>query len=144
MIRQFGWRTESTASPEVYRSCPRNTMNISDDDKFHRGVSLFNAGDFFRAHEIWEELWLVESEPDKTFLQGLIQAAAAFHHYSQGNFSGAESLLASAATKLQRFPADHCGIRTSEFRTALIEWAKELGAGVDPGRDKLPRIIECS
>ncbi len=116
-------------------------MHIADD-KFHRGVSLFNAGEFFRAHEIWEELWLVEAEPDKTFLQGLIQAAAAFHHYSQRNFKGAESLVISAATKLQRFPADHCGIRAGELRAALIQWAQELGEGIDPGRDRLPRIRE--
>lgn len=46
--------------------------------KFEVGLAHFNAEKFFEAHEFWEEIWLVESEPEKTFLQGLIQVAAAF------------------------------------------------------------------
>jgi predicted metal-dependent hydrolase len=43
------------------------------------GVERFNAGQFFEAHEAWEEAWLVEEAALKTFLQALIQLAAAYH-----------------------------------------------------------------
>jgi uncharacterized protein len=114
---------------------------MNRNDQFQRGIELFNSEDFFRAHEVWEEIWLGEGEPEKAFLQGLIQAAAAFHHYIRGNFSGAQSLLASAAVKLQRFPTDHGGIASGKLRVHLVWWAQALGEGSDPGRDKLPRIV---
>jgi uncharacterized protein len=113
---------------------------MNSQDQFQHGIALFNSEEFFRAHEVWEELWLAEAEPERTFLQGLIQAAAAFHHYVRGNFSGAQSLLASAAVKLQRFPADHAGIASGKLRDQVVRWARVLGDGTDPGRDKLPRI----
>ena len=109
-------------------------------DKFQLGIALFNSEEFFRAHEVWEDLWLAEAEPRRTFLQGLIQAAAAFHHYLRGNFSGAQALLTSAAVKLRRFPADHGGIALEELREELVWWARALGEGTDRGRDNLPRI----
>jgi len=61
------------------------------DEKFQRGILHFNAQEFFEAHEVWEEVWLVEAEPEKTFLQGIIQIAAAFHHYLRENPDGAVS-----------------------------------------------------
>src|SRR5271163_2127749 len=70
------------------------------NDKFQRGLEHFNAREFFEAHEVWEEIWLVEDEPEKTFLQGIIQIAAAFHHYRRGNSDGAESLLAAGIVKI--------------------------------------------
>lgn len=113
------------------------------DEKFLRGVVLFNAADFFQAHEVWEEVWLAEAEPDRTFLQGLIQAAAAFHHYDRGNFSGAESLLASAAVKLRRSPARQRGIDVEPLLAEIIWWARMLGKGTIPEREKLPRIVSA-
>lgn len=110
-------------------------------DKLHRGISLFNSGDFFQAHEVWEEIWMDETEPEKTFLQGLIQAAAAFHHYERGNLAGAEALLASSATKLSRSPTRHRGIAVELLLADVIWWARTLGDGKDPGADKIPRIV---
>jgi Domain of unknown function (DUF309) len=44
------------------------------------GLRLYHAGEFFAAHEAWEGVWLRAQEPEKKFLQGLIQVTAAFHH----------------------------------------------------------------
>lgn len=71
---------------------------------------------------MWEELWLAATEPEKTFLQGLIQCAAAFHHYSRGNRNGARSLLAAALEKLKNFPDDHRGINLSALRAAARQF----------------------
>ena len=111
-----------------------------DEKKFQRGVALFNSGEFFLAHEVWEELWMQEADPEKTFLQGLIQLAAAFHHYTRGNSDGAQSLLAAAVVKLDRFTPSHRGIAVAELRSESTSWARMLGEGKDPGREKLPRI----
>jgi uncharacterized protein len=88
----------------------------SELEKFKRGIELFNSGEFFQAHEAWEEIWLSATEPEKTFLQGLIQLAAAFHHGKRGNLAGMKSLLEAGLAKLEKFPADCRGIRLAELR----------------------------
>jgi uncharacterized protein len=110
------------------------------DEKFERGLRHFNAGEFFEAHEVWEEVWLAEGEPEKTFLQGIIQIAAAFHHYRRGNTDGTETLLAAGIVKISRFPADHRGLAILELREEAKLWARALGEMQRPGDDKLPRI----
>ena len=43
------------------------------------GAALYARGEYFEAHEAWEELWLsLDGEP-RLFVQGLIQVAAACH-----------------------------------------------------------------
>jgi predicted metal-dependent hydrolase len=88
-------------------------MSELDDDKtpillhparrielLHRGRDLFNEEHFFEAHEVWEELWHVESGRDRVFVQGLIQMAAHLVHLRKGNWSGALSVSAAAREKL--------------------------------------------
>jgi uncharacterized protein len=96
---------------------------MTGEEKFGRGVADFNAGRFFEAHEVWEELWLGAEEPEKTFLQGLIQIAAAFHHQGRGNARGAQSLLAAGMAKLTRCPDDFRGIAMAKLRQDVERWA---------------------
>jgi len=114
------------------------------DEKFQRGLRHFNAREFFEAHEVWEEIWLVEAEPEKTFLQGLIQLAAAFHHYCRGNPAGAESLLAAGIVKLLRFSEHYRGLEIGALRTSAKKWARALGAGQMPAAHDLPKLSSRS
>ena len=111
-----------------------------EDRKFQQGLEQFNRGEFFQAHETWEEIWLPAPEPDKTFLQGVIQVAAAFHHYQGGNRAGAQSLLRAGLRKLEAFPEDYRWLRLEDLRAAVRWWIARLAAGENPQPDKLPRI----
>jgi hypothetical protein len=62
-----------------------------------------DAGEFFAAHEAWESRWLESQEPEKTFLQGLIQLTAAFHHFQRNNPLGATRLLQAAPSLLEPY-----------------------------------------
>ncbi len=110
------------------------------DVKFRRGLEQFNAGHFFDAHETWEEIWLRSAEPEKTFLQGIIQIAAAFHHYGRGNLQGTRSLLEAGLKKVARFPEAHRGIGVEALRESAREWIAALVSGEDPGATKVPQI----
>jgi uncharacterized protein len=113
---------------------------MNEREKFKQGIEHFNSRQFFEAHEVWEDLWLGASEPEKTFLQGLIQVAAAFHHHSRGNIAGTKSLLLAGTTKLQGFPENHSGLALGELRLETQQWIEALGAGEDCARRKVPRI----
>lgn len=111
-----------------------------EEEKFRKGLEQFNHRHFFDAHETWEEIWLHSREPEKTFLQGIIQVAAAFHHYTRGNAAGARSLLKAGLKKLEQFPEIHRGLELEGLRAAARLWIAALAAGRDPGREQLPRI----
>ena len=117
-------------------------MKPDKEEKFQRGLDQFNHGRFFDAHETWEEIWLPSPEPEKTFLQGIIQVAAAFHHYTRGNRAGAQSLLRAGLKKLDPFPETHRGLQLEELRAAARRWIAALASGNDPGREQLPRIAQ--
>lgn len=109
--------------------------------KFEEGLAHFNGEKFFEAHEFWEEIWLVEPEPEKTFLQGLIQITAAYHHHQRGNPDGAQSLLTSGIVKLLRFPKDHHGLPINELRESAKKWVRALGEQLDTSELKFPRLV---
>jgi len=113
---------------------------MKESEQFRKGIALFNARKFFEAHEVWEESWLVEPEPEKTFLQGLIQLAAACHHQSRGNPRGMQSLLAAGLAKLRRFPDVHRGIALAKLREEAEKWAEVPSLADDPGARRPPRI----
>jgi len=108
-------------------------------DPFQHGIEQFNTGRFFEAHESWEEIWLCSPEPEKTFLQGIIQVAAAFHHHSRGNRRGARSLLDAGLRRLARFPDAHRGIALGALRAESLAWVTIFRGEPGP-QPAIPRI----
>ena len=110
------------------------------DRLFQKGLEAFNSAHFYDAHEIWEEIWLETANPEKMFLQGLIQVAAAFHHYSRDNCLGCSNLLQAGLTKLEQFPEEHRGIEIEPLRASVRVWLTILKTGKAPEKAKIPII----
>jgi hypothetical protein len=89
---------------------------------YREGARLFDEGQFYEAHEAWEEVWVEEEGPLRPFYQGLIQAAAALHHHGNGNWTGMASLLREAREKLLRFRPATMGLDVEAFLAALEPW----------------------
>jgi predicted metal-dependent hydrolase len=117
-------------------------MNAHEKDRlFQKGLESFNSGHFYDAHEHWEEVWLETPNPEKIFLQGLIQVAAAYHHYSRANCLGTKNLLLAGVLKLDRFPEEHWGLEIEPLRAAVRRWLLALEAGENPEHTLIPRIV---
>ena len=110
------------------------------DRLFQKGLEAFNSAHFYDAHEIWEEIWLETANPEKMFLQGLIQVAAAFHHYSKDNCLGCRNLLEAGLTKLDHFPPEHHGLEIEPLRVSVRLWLAILETGKTPEYTKIPII----
>jgi predicted metal-dependent hydrolase len=65
-----------------------------------QGQIAFNRGEFFVAHERWEEVWLELKGTERLAVQGLIQIAAGLHHLKEGRGEPAARLLEKGAMKL--------------------------------------------
>jgi uncharacterized protein len=104
------------------------------------GLRLYHAGEFFAAHEAWETVWLRAQEPEKMFLQGLIQVTAAFHHLQRNNPQGTALLLRAALGRLERYPAFFGDISVAVLCSDIREWLEALEAGAPALQLGPPRI----
>ena len=122
-------------------------MIIEEKEKaaaFRRGIEQFNAREFWEAHESWEVVWLPAPEPDKTFLQGIIQVSAGFYHYQENNLVGAQSLLRRGLKKLEQFPKGYRGLRLEETRAGARAWLAALESADAPKPGAFPRIHQTA
>ncbi len=93
------------------------------------GLRCYCAREFFEAHEHWESVWLKCEEPEKKFLQALIQVTVAFHHLQRGNRVGAVRLLGAALRKLEMYADDFGGVNVAELRESLRGWIAAVERG---------------
>ena len=98
------------------------------------GIRLFNAGEFWHAHEQWEACWLIAHEPDLTFYQGIIQAAAALVHWQRGNPRGLRRNWEKGRPKLVALPPLMHGIDLRALIAAMERFV-QTGGGALPQLD---------
>jgi predicted metal-dependent hydrolase len=76
-------------------------LMADDSDQLEQGRAAFNRGEYFLAHELWEEVWRkVEKGEQRTCVQGLIQIAAGLHHLQQRRTGPGVGLLRKGLDKL--------------------------------------------
>lgn len=107
---------------------------------FRRGIEEFDRGDFFAAHESWEEIWRSTTPEPRDLFQGLIQVAAGLHLYRVlGRQRGARETLAKARRRLTPFGAASHGLDLSGLLAAVAIWEAWIAAPVPP-EPPLPRL----
>jgi uncharacterized protein len=110
------------------------------DGGLAEGLRCYRNEEFFLAHEHWESVWLKCEEPEKTFLQALIQVTAAFHHLQRSNLRGAASLLTAAMRRLHSFPAVYGDVDVEALRQSVRTWLRAFdGENLSP-QLPFPRI----
>ena len=77
---------------------------------FQDGLNYYRKGEYFEAHESWEELWSDFYLKDRRFVQGLIQLSVSFVHLENNNLKGAKSLLDKCKEKFLEFDESQRGI----------------------------------
>lgn len=93
---------------------------------FVRGVSLFNAGQWWEAHEAWEEVWHAATGDDRLFVQGLILLAAALHkRWQHGSLSARN--YHKALAKWKSLPPQMYGLELLQVQQAVWEALHEAG-----------------
>jgi predicted metal-dependent hydrolase len=101
------------------------------------GRVAFARGQFFAAHELWEEVWRVTTGPARTWIQGLIQIAAGLHQLARGRPGPAASLLRRALVRLADVPPGFAGIDM----TAACAGAEQVAAALERGEAADPDAV---
>jgi uncharacterized protein len=87
------------------------------------GIDQLHRGDFFAAHETWEEVWRSTTPEPKTLLQGLIQVAAALHQIRDlHRREGPRRTLAKARRNLERWAPVALGLDVEELLRSVSAW----------------------
>lgn len=112
--------------------------------EYLQGIEDFNAGRYFDAHEVWEEIWLRSPGETKLFYQMLIQAAVGLHHYERGNPRGARGMYANVIEKLGRLPSIFMSLDlvdfARQFKLALSELIDNNNESAPADDSHRPRI----
>jgi hypothetical protein len=90
-------------------------MHESQDPRYVAGIELFNRGEYFDAHEVWEDLWRDCPSADRRFYQALIQAAVAVYHFERGNYAGAARLARSGKRYMEPYLPTYRGLDVVSF-----------------------------
>jgi predicted metal-dependent hydrolase len=111
-------------------------------------VRQFNSRDWYECHETLEDLWIGEEGEVREFYQGILQVAVALHHWKNGNFGGAISLLNGGLTYLSHVSAVCQWVDVADViaavgrvREALEQLGKENMAALDQSLIPVLRIV---
>src|SRR5947208_1234704 len=108
------------------------------DPRYLAGIVLFNRGDFFEAHEVWESLWMDTSGEEKRFFQALIQAAVGLLHFCNGNTRGAVKLYRSSRDYMARYGSTYLGLDQRVFWLDMERCFAPLLAAAHPDQKIAP------
>jgi predicted metal-dependent hydrolase len=110
---------------------------------FRKGIEHFDAGEYYEAHEVWEDLWRTLSGNERLFLQALIQASVALHHLEKGNRAGARQLARATFAKLSLLPSSMWGLDCEALAADFSERVAHLSSATgdaDAPPPGLPRM----
>jgi predicted metal-dependent hydrolase len=108
-------------------------MNHSDDTcnaplppQAVEGFLLFNAGEYFEAHEALEDAWKAEKGKIRELYKGILQIAVTYLHITRGNYPGAVKVYARSQKWLRDWSPICRGIHVEELRVNAAAAIREL------------------
>ena len=75
-------------------------MEVFKDQRFCSGIENFNDGQYYIAHDLFEDLWHDTQEPERRWIHGIVQISVAMYHKLNGNINGAILLLAEGIARI--------------------------------------------
>jgi uncharacterized protein len=130
--------------PETFEVSPHSMGEL------RKAVGEFNSWRFYDCHETLEDVWRESgakgsAEGATNFYQGLIKAAAGFHHLLRGNHHGTVTLLSDSVRLLEPYRPECLGVDVEMLAGevgACLRRIEELGEGRlgDFERGMIPRI----
>ena len=74
-----------------------------NEPRYILGMRLFNSSEWYKSHDVFEEIWHETGGPERQLLQGILQVAVAQVHLENSNLNGAIILYGEALGRLKRF-----------------------------------------
>lgn len=93
-----------------------NNLDILFPDDVLLGLRLFDAQDYFDAHEALEAAWRAERGSIRHLYQGILLIAVAYYHIQRGNYPGAVKVFQRGKRRLEGFSGEIGGLDITRFK----------------------------
>ena len=90
------------------------------------GLAQFNAGEFYRQHDLFEELWMESVGPVRDLYRAILQIGVAYYQLERGNYRGALKMLQRSVQWIYHLPPTCQGIDVARLRRDSYHLRAEL------------------
>lgn len=99
----------------------RHGLSLRDEKRmFLDGLRLFNEGQFFEAHDAWEEVWhAVQDRRREQFYRAIIQGAVTLELLRRGRAVGVRQVYCSCTELFEGLPPVFMGVDIPGFLALL-------------------------
>jgi predicted metal-dependent hydrolase len=91
-----------------------------------KGIELFDAKEYWHAHEALEEAWLDEPGPARHLYRGILQVGVVYLHAQRGNYRGVIKVEHRSRRWLDPFPRHCLGIDVGQLKADLQAVMQEV------------------
>ncbi len=107
-----------------------------------RGLELFNAGEYFEAHEELEAAWNADPGPGRALYQGVLQVAVAYLQIERGNPDGAKKIFLRSRQWLSPLPNTCRGVDVKQLRLDAGQVEQALKEdGVEAALKRIKQVV---
>lgn len=99
-----------------------------------QGLRAFNQGEYFIAHEFFEDAWRETPDSSREFYRSLLHISGGFYRLSENRPGAAKKFFHRALHWLQYFSNAHMGLEVEKIRHLLIQLIDDIDAG-KPSKD---------
>ena len=109
-----------------------------NDSRFEIGMMLFNSSQWYKSHDVFEEIWHETGGPERQLLQGILQVAVAELHLENSNINGATILYGEALGRLKKYYLPDFGLDIVRLCKCITKRLECLQIGKDISECSLP------
>jgi predicted metal-dependent hydrolase len=113
----------------------KNLMKTNHDkniDNFRMGLANFNHGNYYQAHEYFEDAWRETPGPNREFYRALLHISGGFFRLTEGRPQAARKFFEHALKWLVEFEPNYLGFNISKLKKGLEEILELLVADSPP------------
>ena len=111
-----------------------------NDSRFEIGMKLFNSHQWYKSHDVFEDLWHETGGPERQLLQGILQVAVAQVHLENSNTNGAMILYGEALGRLKKFQLTNLRLDVEGLCKSVSKRLEFLQLGKDLSNCTLPYL----
>ena len=109
----------------------KKDQSFISDSRFELGMQLFNSCQWYKSHDVFEEIWHETGGPERQVLQGILQVAVAQVHLENNNINGATILYGEALGRLKKFQLADLGLDILGLCKCITQRLEFLQIGKD-------------
>ena len=106
-----------------------------------QGLSLFNQGKYFEAHEELEAAWKEEKGGIRRLYQGILEAGVTYLHITRRNYAGAVKVYGRSMKWLKDWPEFCRGVDVGQLRKDLDATMAEVHRLGEAGLTEFDRSL---